>query len=173
VQRLPAGIGADPMTSSGQSGGRSDRFIDLRSDTYNLPTQAMMDRLGSAVQFARDGGADPRGGGDHHGRDRALSDEREPGSVLRVSPSGAGPHRVLTACVHAERACFTAVEVFPHDDIRSGHRYRSASVDLRLRSRGPGTHARWGRSRYGRGVEAPTLRSASDASRHPGNTESE
>lgn len=46
------------MTSSGQSGGRSDRFIDLRSDTYNLPTQAMMARLGSAIEDPPDGGAE-------------------------------------------------------------------------------------------------------------------
>jgi len=58
VQRLHSGIRADPMTSSRQSGGRSDPFIDLRSDTYNLPTQAMLARLGSAVEGPRIGGAE-------------------------------------------------------------------------------------------------------------------
>ena len=58
MQRLPAGIGACEMMSSGQSKGRSDRFIDLRSDTYNLPTQAMLTRLGSAVEGPRIGGAE-------------------------------------------------------------------------------------------------------------------
>ena len=33
-------------------------MIDLRSDTYNLPTQAMLARLGSAVHSPRDGGAE-------------------------------------------------------------------------------------------------------------------
>ncbi len=46
------------MMSSGQSVGRSDRFIDLRSDTYNLPTPAMLARLGSAVETACDGRAE-------------------------------------------------------------------------------------------------------------------
>ena len=58
MQRLPTGFRAGPMTSSGQPGGRSDRFIDLRSDTYNLPTQGMLARLGSAVEAPRDGGAE-------------------------------------------------------------------------------------------------------------------
>ncbi len=58
MQRLPAGIEACEMMSSGQSGGRSDPFIDLRSDTYNLPTQAMLARLGSAVEGPRIGGAE-------------------------------------------------------------------------------------------------------------------
>jgi len=58
VQRPSTGFRARPMTSSGQSGGRSDRFIDLRSDTYNLPTQAMLARLGSAIDNPPDGGAE-------------------------------------------------------------------------------------------------------------------
>lgn len=46
------------MTTAGQSEGRSDRFIDLRSDTYNLPSQAMLARLGSAIESPGDGGAE-------------------------------------------------------------------------------------------------------------------
>ena len=58
MQRLPASIKAAPMTPPGESKGLSDGFIDLRSDTYNLPTQTMLARLRSAVESPRDGGAE-------------------------------------------------------------------------------------------------------------------
>jgi threonine aldolase len=45
------------MMPAGESKGLSDRVVDLRSDTYNLPTHGMLDRLRSAVEFPREGGA--------------------------------------------------------------------------------------------------------------------
>ncbi len=44
------------MMPAGESKGLSDGFVDLRSDTYNLPTHSMLDRLRSAVESPRDGG---------------------------------------------------------------------------------------------------------------------
>ena len=44
------------MMPAGESKGLSDGFVDLRSDTYNLPTHSMLDRLRSAVESPREGG---------------------------------------------------------------------------------------------------------------------
>ena len=44
------------MMAAGESRGVSEGFVDLRSDTYNLPTQMMLERLKSAVESPREGG---------------------------------------------------------------------------------------------------------------------
>lgn len=44
------------MMSAGESRRPSDRFVDLRSDTYNLPTHMMLDRLRTAVESGIEGG---------------------------------------------------------------------------------------------------------------------
>lgn len=46
------------MMSSGESKGLSDGVVDLRSDTYNLPTHRMLDRLRCAAESPRDDGAE-------------------------------------------------------------------------------------------------------------------
>ena len=72
MQRLPAAVKPDPMTPGGRTGGRSNRMIDLRSDTYTLPTQAMLERLGSAVESVRErrrGRVHPRVGAGSVGTD--------------------------------------------------------------------------------------------------------
>ena len=58
------------MMPAGESSGQPDGLVDLRSDTYNLPTHSMLDRFRSAVESPRDGGAE----GYTHDLERAVSE---------------------------------------------------------------------------------------------------
>ena len=56
MQCLPAGFKAGHLMPAGDSKVLSNGVVDLRSDTYNLPTHKMLDRLRSAVKSPREGG---------------------------------------------------------------------------------------------------------------------